>query len=83
MIKINDITLPTAKLYDPTGFCLGELNEYQFINVRIQIKNENVQGYYCIFNGIVINIDEDGGVDHWPDGFFDYAYKNLKILLDF
>lgn len=50
MIKIKEIKLPMINLYSPEDEFLGEINEYQFYDAAIQITNEQVTGYYIIYN---------------------------------
>lgn len=80
-MKINRIKPPTVDLYNPEGKKIGTVNEYEFNDVLIQLKNNYVKGYYAIFNGEKINILEGGKVDKQPDGFFDIIEKQLNIII--
>lgn len=81
MIQINKITLQTAELFNPQGESMGIINEFEFNDIRIQIKKEKAEGYYCIFEGETCVIDKNGRVDYWPEGFFDLYEKQLSKLL--
>ena len=71
MIKINRIIPPTLQIYTPNGELLGTVNEYEFLDIRVQIKKHQVSGYYGIFNGERINIDRNGELEKYPNGLLD------------
>lgn len=80
MVIVNKITPPKTFLYSPENELLGEINEYEFLDVRVQIKNNQLEGYYCIHNGEKLLIDKNGRIANWPIGFFDILetfYMNL------
>ena len=83
MITINNKIKETpVKLYDPNHNLIGIIeNDYAFMDVRIQIKEQQLEGYYVIFQKQKINITKHGRCSSWPVGFFD-TYNNLltKIL---
>lgn len=68
MVKINKITPPTLDIYEPNGNLLGTVNEYEFLDVRVQIRKNQLSGYYLIFNGKKIRIDRNGELESYPDG---------------
>ena len=80
MIKINNITPPTAEAFSPDDTSLGFLNEYEFNDLRIQIVKQKVEGYYMIFNNQKIIINTDGRANNWPAGFFDISENQLAEL---
>lgn len=81
MIKINDIPQITCYLYDSDGYKLGIItSEYSFNDVRCQIKEQNLSGYFVMFKGHRIDIDSDGSVSNWPYGFYDITEKQIEIL---
>jgi hypothetical protein len=47
------------------------LNEYEFLDIRVQIKKAQVFGYYLIFNGKKIQIDKNGELEDYPQGLLD------------
>jgi hypothetical protein len=72
MIKINKIKDVTCELYDPQNNLLGTIeNEYELNDVRIQISEEKVEGYYVIFKEHKIPITSKGKINKWPPGFYD------------
>jgi hypothetical protein len=81
MIEVKKISIPYVDLYDPSGTHLGQLNEYEFTDVRVQIKEKKISGYYIIFNKRKIMIGKNGGLEEWPDGLFDQLEKLYLSLL--
>ena len=61
MIKIREIPMfiPTVELYNSQGF-IGEVNEFELLDVRRQICEENVDDYYVLLNDDKIRISADG-----------------------
>ncbi len=87
MIEIKDIQEIACQLYDPEGNLIGVIDtELQLNDVRLQIKTQSLEGYYCLFNSLNggqyrIDFDKNGRVDFWPDGFFDTSMKQCMDLL--
>lgn len=81
MIKINRIEPQKVMLYNPKGKLMGLINEYEFNDIRIQIKKTQSEGYYCIFNGQRFDINKDGRGKNWFTGFFDLIECQLMNLL--
>lgn len=71
MIQINKIIPPTLDIYDPSGNLLGTVNEYEFLDIRVQIKNNQLSGYYLIFKGKKVRIDRNGELEEYPIGLLD------------
>lgn len=72
MIQINKITPPSVTLYNPDGEFIGVINEYEFNDFRLQICQNNIQGYFIEYKDRRIFIDNDGNLDEWPYGLFDH-----------
>lgn len=81
MIKVNKITPQTVELFNPQDESMGFINEYEFNDVRIQIKEQQAEGYYCMFNGERFDINKDGRSQDWFEGFFDLLDKQMSKLL--
>lgn len=81
MIQVKSIKCPTILVYDPDDNLLGALNEYEFLDLRVQIKINSVSGYYCKFNDDIIKIGSNGELSHYPIGFFDAVTDMLLRLL--
>jgi len=83
IMKINRITPPTVDLYNPDGEKIGTVNEYEFNDFLIQLKNNYIEGYHSIFNGERIDILEYGRISKQPKGFFDIIEFQMGELLGF
>ena len=80
-IKINDIKQVMCFLYSPDDEFIGTIeSEYSWNDVRIQIMEQKLSGYYVMFNEHKIEIDSDGRCETWPDGFYDITEKQLEKL---
>lgn len=79
-IKLNKIEPQTVEVWNANGL-FAVVNQYEFNDIRIQIKNAKETGWFAVFEEIVINIDTDGRCDIWPDGFFDLSIKQLRQLV--
>ena len=71
MIQLKKIDSPVVEVYDPQGNLLGEANEYELLDLRVQIRKANVWGYYIVFNNKTIRIDRKGELEHYPIGLLD------------
>ena len=71
MIQINKITPTTLDIYNPDGELIGAVNEYEFLDIRVQIKKEQIFGYYLIFKGQKVKIDKNGELEEYPIGLLD------------
>ena len=81
MIQLKKINSPVVEVFDPEGNLLGEANEYELLDLRVQIKEANVWGYYLIFNGQKIRIDRRGELEDYPIGLLDtMTYLLLKLI---
>ncbi len=81
MIQINTIEPQIVGLYNPEGIYLGSINEYEFNDIRLQIKSEKVNGWYCMYRNQKVFINTDGRIKDWPEGFFDLYETQLMNLL--
>lgn len=70
MLKINKIIPETVNVYDPQDNLLGTVNEYEFLDLRAQIKEKQLDGYYVIHNGEKVAINKNGQIIDWPYGLF-------------
>lgn len=82
MIQIPKIIPPTAELYNSDNVCIGVFNEYEILDIRVQIKETKASGYYLKFNGKKIRIDIRGGLESYPNGLFDTMTNSYMKLID-
>jgi len=71
MITVNKIIPQVVEHFDPSGKSLGLLNEYESTDLRCQIAESNVNGYYLMFNNQKIEILPNGKIDNWVSGLYD------------
>lgn len=83
-ITVNhDIAYPTSygTLCNSHG-PVGEIeNELQLYDVQIQIAREKAEGYFIVWKGERIDIDCNGELSKWPNGFCDQSQHALVELL--
>ena len=93
MIEIKKISPQTVEAFDPDDKSLGFLNLYEFQDLRIQVKQKKLEGYYLMFKSPSLEFAE---IDPWikikflptgmmsrnPKGFFDFHMNQLyKIII--
>jgi hypothetical protein len=71
MIKVNKYQPEAYDHYDPQGKYIGTLNEYEHVDLRIQIAEQNVAGYAVEFEGRLYLINDRGDIIDRPIGLFD------------
>ena len=85
MISYKKIEPQLVNVYDEDGF-FATVNELELYDIRVQIKNEEVKGFYILFpvDGVMnrIDINIKGQLSDWPKGFFDKTDHYLCLLLD-
>ena len=81
MIKFNKIDPPTLEVYTPNNELIGVVNEYEFLDIRVQIKKAQVFGYYIIFKGEKVRIDRNGELESYPIGLLDTMTNYYMDLL--
>lgn len=82
-IKINTEPLQTCEAFDPEGNSLGLVNELQFIDLRAQICQANVSGYYVVHKGQKVYINNEGRLPFFPKDLFHWYEKSLITLVEF
>lgn len=82
VIHVNKIELQIAEAFTPKGRSLGMINYFQFNDLCIQIKDNELEGYYLMFDERKHIIDKDGGLTRWTEGLFDLQTTQLNYLLD-
>lgn len=91
VIEIKTIPPQTCRVYDPSGNLLKEdANQYEVWDLRVQIKEKCVSGYYCEFDMVgedyisytyQVHFDSDGRSDDWWPGIFDELENSMMKLL--
>ena len=63
-VKVNKYEIPTLPHYDNNNTYLGDLNELEHLDLRLQILKNNISGYYLINSeGDKVQLLQDGELD--------------------
>jgi len=79
-IKVNKIVPQTIEHFDPNGNSLGFLNEHENLDLRIQISENNIEGYSLKFNDKIVYINAKGQINNWPSGLYDITMEQFAKL---
>lgn len=81
-IKIREIKEIISELYNPEDKFLGIINSDKQLNdIRIQIAEKGLNGYYIKWRDNKIFIYKDGNLSSWPYGFYDLMGNQLITLI--
>lgn len=81
-IVVDNFINEPAILYSPNGQLVGYIhNSDALANVRAQIKEKQVDGYYLKYNDDHIDIDKNGNLSDYPDGFFESYGNDMAKLV--
>lgn len=80
MIEIKQIIAPTVELFDPEGNSLGILNEYEFTEIRAQIKEQQLKGYSFKCEEGTFQIDWNGRLEYYPKCFDLLSDAYLRLI---
>lgn len=82
IIQIKEFKEPICKLFNPKSELIGIIkSELQLTDIRVQIKELKLNGYFIHWKDEIIMIDSDGRLNDWPDGFYDLHNDMLMKLL--
>lgn len=84
-IKINNnIQEDHVPLYNPEGKLIGIIeNALAFNDVRIQIIENKLRGYYIMYKDQKCRIGTNGELDFWPDDLYTTYTDQLSKILGF
>lgn len=82
-IKINTEPLQICEAFDPDGNSIGFVNELQFIDLRAQICQKNVSGYYVVYKDQKFYINNEGRLPVFPKDLFKWYENSLNTLVGF
>jgi len=81
-VTIKNIQDLPCDLYDNENKFVGRItNILQFDDVRVQIGKQKLTGYYIVFLGNKIDIDQNGQLSEYPAKLFD-TITNLYFILE-
>lgn len=69
-VKIIKIKPEKVKLYNPNNKYLGLVNELEFNEIRIQIAEKQLEGYYIKYKKNKTYINKKGDLEEWPNGLW-------------
>jgi hypothetical protein len=81
-IKLKKITPQTLELFlhdDSLGF----INEYEYLDLRVQIQKLKVSGYRIKFEDKFVDILTNGKISIYPKGFFDFSMNCYHELVKY
>lgn len=82
MITIKRIKQAVCKLYSPKDVEIGVIDDIISLNdVRIQIAQQGLEGYYLIWEDQKIPILPNGDVTKWPLLFYDDQQHQFYVLV--
>jgi hypothetical protein len=83
MITINnDIQEEFCFLYGPDDVLVGAIKNYlAFLDVRVQVMEQNLEGYYLAFKGNKYEINKDGRIKDHPEDLFSTNIQSLRKLI--
>jgi hypothetical protein len=70
-MKIKKYNVQTIEHFDGDGNSIGFLNEHENLDLRCQIAEQKLNGYYLIFNDQKISIENNGKIINWVNGLYD------------
>lgn len=82
MIELKIIE-PQQVPYFKDGEFACWINEYEFNDLRLQIKREKAEGYAIMFDDVMIPIEPDGRLYYWPKGLFDLFITQMDELCSY
>lgn len=81
MLKINKYPQETVVLYSPDNIKLGDVNQDELLDFRVQIATNKIGGYYILHtNNEKTTFDSDGEVDNWHNDTFETTIKLVMKL---
>ena len=90
MIKIVKHGPPEVPIFTPKGELIGVVtNEEEFVDIRAQIAEQELEGYYIIYKNEKFVIQKTGRITNYPNGLYDGVmdqtarlFRAQKVQLD-
>ena len=81
MVTVNTIEPPTVIVISPNGETRLRVNEYEFNDLRIQIKKQKVEGWTVedTVHKTISEIDTDGRLADFPKSFHLFEDQLMEI----
>lgn len=81
MITVKKIEPQLVEHFDNNKNSLGFLNYEEHLDLRVQIKEQEVKGYFLKFKNECIRIDHKGTLEKYPDGMYETVTDYLMRLI--
>ncbi len=81
MIKARKIEEKKFEHFTPEGDSMEFLSYLEHLDLRIQIRNHQAEGYYLIAFDKKIRYDRNGNLEDYPDGMYDEMQNLLMELI--
>jgi len=82
MITITSYPEERVDLYSPEDQFIGNVNQAEFLDARIQIYLNKLEGYYIMTAYGRFNINSSGEMDNWPGEVFSNGVKLARKLMN-
>jgi len=82
VITITPYPEERVDLYSPEDQLIGDVNQAEFLDARIQIYLNKLEGYYIMTKFGRFNIDSSGNMDNWPGEVFSNGVKLARKLMN-
>jgi hypothetical protein len=82
MIQITPYPEERVDLYSPEDEFIGSVNQAEFLDARIQIYLNKLDGYYIMTEFGRFNINSSGEMDNWPGEVFSNGVKLARKLMN-
>ena len=82
MITITSYPEERVDLYSPEDQFIGNVNQAEFLDARIQIYLNKLEGYYIMTAYGRFNINSAGEMDNWPGEVFSNGVKLARKLMN-
>lgn len=83
-IYIPKLTYPNIKIYDGDKKLVCTINREEELDyIRIQIKNNKLDGWFLEFEGNIYDIKSDGSIPKWSPKLFEVYHFCVHKLFGF
>jgi len=80
MIQIKEYPEETVDLYSPNDEYIETLNQAQFLDVRIQIVEQAIEGYYIVTPYGKHGLNTDGTIENPTERLFEKTVNLARAL---
>jgi len=81
MIEVKEYPEQTVDLYSPSDDYVATLNQAQFLDVRIQILEQKIEGYHIVSPYGKHGLNPDGTIENATEQLFSDVVKLSRKLM--